>query len=219
MHRQLFSIGVLVTLLALSWLMALRKTRRLSDARAAHIVDGKGYMKLSGVARASGDRWDLDPIRHQRCLWYHVRTQPKSNVVTRYFFRLQFVTLATRWSTNSFLLDDGTGVCRLTLSNSSVDEFSLGSNDVVEEGNVVHTLSLVQPGDRLYAYGVLKPLASSESGAKHELVGEEGRPLSIALGYNDPSINEEFASAYWRKAVLAGAGILLGIGILAWSFD
>jgi hypothetical protein len=175
------AVLVLGTVALVSAWLAWRTLHRLriitdtptSKVRSAH----QGYVELEGVARPMGDAPLTAPLTHLPCCWYRYRVEELQTVYgARGETRRRWKTIDYGASTDTFWLDDGTG--RVAIDPEGAD-LRVRHKDVwrgasrltainapssilrpLASSNLSYrfTEERINPGDPLYALGLLKNL-------------------------------------------------------------
>ena len=138
--------------------------------RSAH----QGYIELEGKGRSVADQPVFAPLSNHECLWYHSRIERKETILEQKRSRVEWKILYQHTSSNSFLLDDGTGTCLVNPEGAEITsneklvwhgntEWPARTKILDNDSTIValasryrYTEQLILPGQRLYLIGQLQ---------------------------------------------------------------
>ena len=147
------------------------KVRNLSSGTATSKVASaaKGFVELSGIARALNSEVLRDPITHKPCVWYHFETEERK----RWGKNSDWRVIDSATSARPFVLDDGTALCAIMTLQATIDR---RKPEVIKKSSTLrHRVWRICAGDPLYALGHMERLASGELDAQPS-AGATGRP-------------------------------------------
>jgi hypothetical protein len=134
------------------------KVRNLSAGTATSKVASaaKGFVELSGTARALNSEILRDPITHKPCVWYHFETEERK----RWGKNSDWRVINSATSVRPFVLDDGTALCAILTLQATIDR---RKPEVIKESSTLrHKVWRFCAGDPLYALGHLERLKAGE---------------------------------------------------------
>jgi hypothetical protein len=134
------------------------KVRSLSRGTATSKVASaaKGFVELSGTARALDSEVLRDPIARKPCVWYHFETEERKRRGKSSDW--QVINSAT--SARPFVLDDGTALCAIMTLQATIDRRK--PETIKESSTRRHKIWRIHAGDPLYALGHIERLAPGE---------------------------------------------------------
>lgn len=153
------SAGIIAVLALLAWVAMLRRASALADTPTSQIASAaQGYVELLGRGKPLGGLPLLAPLNQRPCLWYRYKVEHKRED--------KWVTESSGESTDSFLLDDGSGVCVVDPEGAEV----LPRDTEVwhPSSDYRHTQALLTEGESIYVLGGFRTL------------GGDGLQLSLA---------------------------------------
>lgn len=193
----LFFLAVIAGSAGLAMRNFARRVRKYADAAASSsIADARGFVEITGLARAASGAPGMNPITGSPCVWYRVVYERDGDMD---------VPDTTEKSTDPLLLDDGTGVCAI-----DVDKIGgFPEREVIESYNSgARVLHKIVAGTRLYAIGRIRKLAIPERGATHRL--EKDPDMRMVLSFRPL----ERTAAYLPQMRRISLGALVIAGIL-----
>jgi hypothetical protein len=134
------------------------KLRSLSSNTATSKVASaaKGFVELSGIARALNSEVLRDPIAGKPCVWYHFETEERK----RWGKNSDWRVTNSATSARPFVLDDGTALCAILTLQATIDR---RKPEVIKKSSTVrHKVWRIRAGDPLYALGHIERLAPGE---------------------------------------------------------
>lgn len=138
-----FAALLVAALSLVSWVLALRHVRAVSDTPTSKVVSAaQGYVELSGIGRPFDGPPLLAQLTHQPCLWFRYLTEVKNGDKWR--------TDGQGESDASFILDDGSGQC---LVDPEGAELIPRIKQTWTEGNRRYTEWRIHEGDDVYVLG------------------------------------------------------------------
>jgi len=146
------------------------KLRSLSGSTATSKVAtaAKGFVELSGIARALNSQPLRDPIAHRPCVWYHFDTEERNRRGKGKDWRV--VDSAT--SARPFVLDDGTALCAILSLQATIER---PKPELIKESSTRrHKVWRIKEGDPLYALGNLKRARPGEFAEESPVHGKPG---------------------------------------------
>jgi hypothetical protein len=144
------SAGIIAVLALFAWIAVLRRARAFADTPTSQIASAaQGYVELLGRGRPLDGPPLLAPLNQRPCLWYRYKVEHKRED--------KWVTESSGESNDSFLLDDGSGVCVVDPEGAEV----LPRDKEVWHPSVDyrHTQSLLIEGENIYVLGGFRTLA------------------------------------------------------------
>jgi hypothetical protein len=138
------------------------KVRSLSSGTATSKVASaaKGFVELSGIARAFNSEVLRDPITHKPCVWYHFETEERK----RWGKNSDWRVINSATSARPFVLDDGTALCAIMTVQATIDR---RKPEVIKKSSTLrHRVWRICAGDPLYALGHIERLAPGELDAE-----------------------------------------------------
>lgn len=160
------------------------KVRSLSSGTATSKVASaaKGFVELSGIARALSSEVLRDPITHKPCVWYHFETEERK----RWGKNSDWRVTDSATSVRPFVLDDGTGLCAILTLQATIDR---RKPEVIKKSSTLrHKVWRICAGDPLYALGHIERLAPGELDA--EPSAATGRPRAQTSYDRAKRVNE-----------------------------
>ncbi len=136
--------AVAIALLALvAWVMTLRRARVVADTPTSAIASAaQGYVELLGSGVALAGTPLMTPLRPMPCLWYRYRVERKQDD--------KWVTESSGESTDSFLIDDGSGQCVVDPEGA---EILPRDKQTWTEGDYRYTQATLVAGEPIYVLG------------------------------------------------------------------
>jgi hypothetical protein len=136
--------GFIAALALVAWLAVLRRARAVADTPTSQIASAaQGYVELLGGGRPLAGVPIIAPLTHLPCLWYRYKVERKSDD--------KWVTESSGESTDSFLLDDGSGRCVVDPEGAEVLP---RSTDVwYPRPDYRHTQAVLLEGEPIYVLG------------------------------------------------------------------
>lgn len=134
------------------------KVRNLSRGTATSKVASaaKGFVELSGIARALNSEVLRDPITRKPCVWYHFETEERK----RWGKNSDWRVINSATSARPFVLDDGTALCAIMSLQATIER---RKPEVIKESRTLrHKVWRIRAGDPLYALGHIERLAPGE---------------------------------------------------------
>jgi len=166
---------VLVSLAAIAAAVGfgMRKYARIvqkysATARRSTIAEARGFVEITGLARAADGAPTTNPLTGSRCVWWRAYYE-KPDDIDR--------PDSEQRSRDPVLIDDGTGACAVEIDMLQ----SFGEREVVKSyplGDFV--IRKIQAGTRLYAIGRIQRLAVPERGATHRLSGDGEMRMAVS---------------------------------------
>lgn len=145
---QACAAGIAVLALV-AWLMTLRRARAIADTPTSAIASAaQGYVELLGKGLPLGGTPLMAPLRPMPCLWYRYRIERKQDN--------KWVAESSGESTDSFLIDDGSGQC---LVDPEGAEILPRDTQTWIEGSYRYTQSTLVAGEPIYVLGGFRTLA------------------------------------------------------------
>ena len=137
-------LGLLAVISCYGWFANERRRRALANTPTARIGSApQGYVELNGSAKVAGQAL-VCPITLLPCVWYRCLTERDRDHNNRYEYESEDE------STESFLLDDGSGEVLVYPEHALVEA---GKPDVRIEGSYRYTLWTIRAGQPLLALG------------------------------------------------------------------
>ena len=145
MHAYIYVLPIIAVVAFAAWMLSLRRLLAISDTPPSKIASAaQGYVELVGRAlpfpgNALLSRYSLLP-----CVWrrYTIEQRERDG---------KWHQIESGRSDDSFLLDDGSGLCLIDPENAEV---LTRSTEVSMDGNDYRcTESLILPNERVYAIG------------------------------------------------------------------
>lgn len=145
------SAALVAALAFAAWIAALRRARVIADTPTSAVATAaQGYVELLGRGTPLAGAPLLSPLNGLPCLWYRYTVERKQGD--------NWVTESRGESTDSFLLDDGSGQCLLDPEGAEVLP---NATEVWQPA--AHrrcTQSVLRAGEPLYALGHFRTLGS-----------------------------------------------------------
>lgn len=160
------------------------KLRSLSSSTATSKVASaaKGFVELSGIARALNSEVLRDPIAHKPCVWYHFETEERK----RWGKNSDWRVINSATSARPFVLDDGTALCAIMTLQATIDR---RQPQVIKESSTLrHKIWRICAGDPLYALGHIERLAAGELDTS--LSAQAGKPRAQTSYDRAKRVNE-----------------------------
>jgi hypothetical protein len=161
------------------------KLRGLSASTATSKVASaaKGFVELSGIARALNSEVLRDPITHKSCVWYHFETEERN----RWGWNSDWRVIKSATSERPFVLDDGTALCAIMASHATVDR---RQPEVIRKSSTLrHNVWRIRAGESLYALGHIERLAPGELDAEQSAAAT-GKPKAQTSYDRAKRVNE-----------------------------
>jgi hypothetical protein len=168
------------------------KLRSLSSNTATSKVASaaKGFVELSGIARALNSDVLRDPITHKPCVWYHFETEERK----RWGKNSDWRVINSATSARPFVLDDGTALCAILTLQATIDR---RKPEVIKQSSTLrHKVWRIRAGDPLYALGHIERLAPGELDA--ESSAQAGKPKA-QMSYDRAKRVNEIAGELLRS--------------------
>lgn len=141
-------LAAVAVLALIAWVLALRRARAVSDTPTAKIASAaQGYVELLGSGVALDGPPLMSPLRPLPCLWYRYKIERKRGD--------KWVTESSGESTDSFLIDDGSGRCVVDPEGAEVLP---RTTDTWQEGDYRYSQALIVSGERIYVLGAFRTL-------------------------------------------------------------
>jgi len=152
--------------------------------RSAH----QGYIELEGKGKSRPDHPIFAPLSNHQCLWYHSLVERKETVLGQKRTRTEWKILYQHTSDQSFLLDDGTGICLVNPEGAEITsneklvwhgntEWPARTRVLDNDSAIVAMTSryryseqLILPGQRLYILGHLQTRAPGTEQSARDIV-------------------------------------------------
>ncbi|MEW6165228.1 MAG: hypothetical protein AB1642_09225 [Pseudomonadota bacterium] len=142
------SAALVAAVAFVAWLASLRRARAVADTPTSSVASAaQGYVELLGRGRPPGGEPLRAPLNGLPCLWYRYQIERRQDD--------KWVTQGSGESTDSFLLDDGTGRCLIDPEGAEI--LPRGA-DVWRDGDYRYTQSVLVVDDSLYALGAFRTL-------------------------------------------------------------
>lgn len=110
----LFCLALMAVISLAAWLSALNRLRAIRGTPTSKIAAAaQGYVELTGQGEPFGDTPLLGKLTHLPCLWYRYKVEHRTS-------RDKWTTTDSGQSTDSFLLQDGSGVCVVDPENAEI---------------------------------------------------------------------------------------------------
>jgi hypothetical protein len=140
------SAAAIAVLALVAWIMVLRRVRAVVDTPTSNIASAaQGYVELIGKGVALAGIPLLTPLRPMPCLWYRYKVERKQDD--------KWVTESSGESTDSFLLDDGSGQC---LVDPEGAEILPRMTESWFEDDYRYTQAVMIGGEEIYALGAFR---------------------------------------------------------------
>lgn len=171
--------AAIAALALLAWVLALRRARAVADTPTSKIASAaQGYVELLGIGAALAGPPLLSPLKSLPCLWYRYKVERKQGD--------KWVTESSGESTDSFLIDDGSGRCVVDPEGAEVLP---RTTDIWHEGNRRYTQALMVSGERIYALGAFRTWGGD---SVHLDVREDVKHLLAEWKKDMPKLLERF---------------------------
>lgn len=191
------------------WRRSMRAASLMEGTATSRVATAaKGYVELSGTARAAGGAPVRDPIQMQECLWFHVVTEKRGSFKNNSRWRVEKRVA----STEPLALQDETGLCLIVPGEARIAEEQEPEAIVKEGSSRRHKIWRIRDGDPLYALGFLArrspPLAGPAPGsvaaahAEVELLRVWKRNQAALLARFDADSDGRIDAAEWERARL-----------------
>lgn len=144
--RQIWlaSLTGIAALALLAWVLALRRRRMINDTPTSRIASAaQGYLELSGQGQPFDSGCLYSPLRKAPCLWFRYLVEKRDH-------EDKWQTEDQGESSDSFLLDDGSGRCVIDPESA---EISTRHKEHWQQGDHRYTEWLLCAGDPVYALG------------------------------------------------------------------
>jgi hypothetical protein len=160
------------------------KVRSLTASTATSKVASaaKGFVELSGIARALNSEVLRDPIAHKPCVWYHFETEERK----RWGKNSDWRVINSASSARPFVLDDGTALCAIMTLQATIDRRK--PETIKESSTLRHKVWRIRAGDPLYALGHIERLAPGELDTSAS--GQAGKPRAQTSYDRAKRVNE-----------------------------
>ena len=171
--------ALLAGLALIAWLAAWSRLRAVADLPTSRIATAaQGYVELLGRGGSAEEPPLQAPLKGGACLWYRYSIQRKQGD--------SWVTDSQGESEAPFLIDDGSGTCRVY---PCAAEVLARQNQTWHEGDYRYTLARLDPGETIYVLGAF----STTSGATMELVEDAAlRDLLAEWKYDKERLHARF---------------------------
>lgn len=159
------------------------KVRSVSKSTATSKVAtaAKGFVELSGIARALNLQPLHDPIARRPCVWYHYDTEERK----RWGKRNEWRVVDSATSARPFVLDDGTALCAILTLQATIER---PKPEVIKESSTRrHKVWRIKEGDPLYALGHLNRASPGEFDADQQ---GDGKPAAQTSYDRAKRVNE-----------------------------
>lgn len=138
------SAAFVAVLAILAWVEVLRRARAVADMPTSSIASAaQGYVELLGRGLPLAGTPLLTPLTGLPCLWYRYKVERKRGD--------KWETERSGESTDSFLLDDGSGRCVVDPEGAEV--LPRGSDVWYPAADRRHTQALLLAGEQIYLLG------------------------------------------------------------------
>jgi hypothetical protein len=135
------------------WVLNFRRTRAVADTPTSRIASApQGYVELYGVSRTFGGQALRAPLTGRECVWYRYQVDEKRGK--------NWTTVERGISTDSFVLDDGTGTA---VVDPEWAEVHTSHRRAWTRGDRRYDEWLLLPDDDLYAIGDLATVGGANS--------------------------------------------------------
>lgn len=175
-----FALSVIAVMAFVAWMLSLRRLLAISGTATSRIASAaQGYVEIVGRGRNTPEFLTLSRLTHLPCLWYRfVVEERKSNN--------KWQEVSRGRSTESFLVDDGSGICVVDPEHAEVIP---RKKDVWTQNDHRYTEWLILPGETIYALGQFSTLGGEAAQLNLERdVGE----LLAEWKRNQPKLLERF---------------------------
>lgn len=143
--------GATALLALVAWIMALRRARAIADTPTSTIASAaQGYVELYGRGVPIGGTPLVTPFLGLTCLWYRYKIERKQDD--------KWVVESHGESSDSFLVDDGSGTC---LVDPEGAEILPRSSETWQKGDHRYTQAVLFPGEPIYALGHFRTLSGA----------------------------------------------------------
>lgn len=141
-----FSAAAIAVLALVAWVLTLRRVRAIVDTPTSNVASAaQGYVELIGRGVALTGTPLMTPLRPMPCLWYRYKVERKNGD--------KWVTESSGESTDSFIIDDGTGQC---LVDPEGAEILPRETESWRDGNYRYTQSVMIAGEQIYTLGAFR---------------------------------------------------------------
>lgn len=138
------SAAFIAALALVAWLAVLRRARAVADTPTSTIASAaQGYVELLGRGVPLAGAPLLAPLTHLPCLWYRYKIERKRDD--------KWVTESSGESTDSFMIDDGSGRCVVAPEGAEV--LPRGTDVWYPQADYRHTQSVLIAGEPVYVLG------------------------------------------------------------------
>lgn len=138
------SAACIAALAIVAWVAVLRRARAVADTPTSLIASAaQGYVELLGRGMPLAGAPLLTPLTHLPCLWYRYKVERKQND--------KWFTESSGESTDSFLLDDGSGRCAVDPEGAEV--LPRGTDVWYPQADYRHTQAVLLAGEPIYVLG------------------------------------------------------------------
>jgi hypothetical protein len=145
LHTFIYVLPIIAVVAFAAWMLSLRRLLVISDTPTSKIASAaQGYVELVGRARPFPGNALLSRYSLLPCVWrrYTIEQRERDG---------KWHQIESGRSDDSFLLDDGSGLCLIDPENAEV---LTRSTEVSMDGNDYRcTESLILPNERVYAIG------------------------------------------------------------------
>jgi hypothetical protein len=146
-------LSLIGTISVLAWTGNHRRYRLIADTPTSRVVSAaQGYVELDGRARAHPDAPVLSRLTGLPCCWHRYLVERRENAEN-------WVREEEWASTDTFLLDDGTGVAVIDPEDA---EISTRHKQVSQKGDYRYTEWMILPHDPIYALGEFFTLSGDQ---------------------------------------------------------
>lgn len=141
-------VAIAIAAMALpAWGIVLRRARAIADTPTSRIVSAaQGYVELLGIGKSLAGLPLHGPLNGLPCLWYRYKVERRRDD--------KWHLESSGESTDSFLLDDGSGVCVVDPEGAEV--LPRGTDVWHPQPDVRHTQAVLVPGERIYVIGAFR---------------------------------------------------------------
>lgn len=174
------SAGIIALLALFAWVSVLRHARAITDTPTSSVASAaQGYVELLGQGRPLGGELLRAPLNNLPCLWYRFKVERKRDE--------KWVTERSGESTDSFLLDDGSGVCVVDPEGAEV--LPRSSDVWYPETDYRYTQAVLIAGERIYVLGTFHTLGGD--GLQLD-AAEDVKHLLVEWKRDQPRLLERF---------------------------
>lgn len=148
------SLSGMAVLAFAAWLMSYRRARLIADTPTSKIASAaQGYVELVGRGMNFPNSPLLSKITALPCLWYRFVIEQKTG-------DNKWERVDSGTSSDSFLIDDGTGRCLIDPENAEVIP---RRKDTWMDGNFRYTEWMLLPQAKIYAIGYFSTIGGANS--------------------------------------------------------